>query len=94
MEIDLEATKNEWLNTAGPFHIRRLGEHYGVFNDLFGKYAYFTPRVQLDIKVSPQQNLQSQKTSVYSLSSSTMMRRAQFIMAIESNPPMRKLRPK
>lgn len=50
MEIDLDETKSEWLKTAGPFHIRRIAEHYGIYDDLFGKYAFFTPRVNLDIK--------------------------------------------
>jgi large subunit ribosomal protein L38 len=52
VDINLNEAKNEWLKTAGPFHIRRIAQHYGVFNDLFGKYAYFTPRVNLDIRVS------------------------------------------
>lgn len=37
------------MNTAGPFHIRTVADHYGVFEHLFGKYAFFTPRVGLDI---------------------------------------------
>jgi large subunit ribosomal protein L38 len=44
----LKEVKEEWLKTAGPLHIRRVAEHYGVYNDLFGD-AYFTPRVQLDV---------------------------------------------
>lgn len=51
MEINLDEAKNDWLKTAGPFHIRKIAEHYGVFEHLFGKYAFFTPRVTMDIKV-------------------------------------------
>lgn len=50
MAINLEETKQEWLKTAGPFHIRKIADHYGVFEHLFGKYAFFTPRINLDIK--------------------------------------------
>lgn len=50
VEINLEETKQEWLRTAGPFHIRSIAEHYGIFEHLFGKHAYFTPRINLDIK--------------------------------------------
>lgn len=48
----MKETASIWLNTAGPFHIRRIAEHYGVFNDLFGKNAFFTPRVSLEVKAS------------------------------------------
>jgi hypothetical protein len=37
------------MKTAGPFHIRRVAEHYGVYDDLFGD-AYFIPRVMLDVR--------------------------------------------
>ena len=50
MHVDLNQVKQDWLNTNGPFRIRKLAEHFGVFEHLFGKYAYFTPRVFLDIK--------------------------------------------
>lgn len=51
MEVNLDEVKVDWFKTAGPFHIRKIAEHYGVYEDLFGKYAYFVPRVFLDIKV-------------------------------------------
>jgi len=50
LEINLEEVKNDWSKTSGPFHIRKIAEHYGVFEHLFGRYAQFTPRVRLDIK--------------------------------------------
>jgi large subunit ribosomal protein L38 len=48
VQIPLKEVKEEWLKTGGPFHIRRVAEHYGVYDDLFGD-AYFTPRVMLDV---------------------------------------------
>lgn len=48
LEVSLKEVKEQWLKTAGPFHIRRVAEHYGVYDDLFGD-AYFIPRVMLDV---------------------------------------------
>lgn len=48
LEVSLKDVREEWLKTAGPFHIRRVAEHYGVYDDLFGD-AYFIPRVKLDV---------------------------------------------
>jgi large subunit ribosomal protein L38 len=48
VQVPLKEVKEEWLKTAGPLHIRRVAEHYGVYDDLFGD-AFFTPRVKLDI---------------------------------------------
>jgi large subunit ribosomal protein L38 len=50
VSIDLSEVKKEWLKTSGPYHIRDVADHYGIFNDLFGKFAYFVPRVGLNIK--------------------------------------------
>lgn len=52
VEINLDEVKEDWLRTAGPFHIRKIAEHYGVFEHLFGKHAFFTPRVCMEIRVS------------------------------------------
>lgn len=49
MKIDLEQVRADWVKTSGPFHIKRIAEHYGVFEHLFGA-AYFVPRVALDIQ--------------------------------------------
>lgn len=43
--------KKDWLKTSGPFHVKRLAEHYGVFEHLFGS-AYFVPRINLQITFS------------------------------------------
>lgn len=48
----MDEVKKEWLNTAGPLHIRKIAEHYGVYEHLFGPHAYFVPRVALNIKFS------------------------------------------
>lgn len=52
MLIDLDQVKSEWIMTNGQYHIRNLANHYGVFEHLFGKYAYFSPRVPMTIKVA------------------------------------------
>lgn len=46
--ISLERVQRTWEETAGPFHVRRLADHYGVFRDLFPK-AYFLPQVPLRV---------------------------------------------
>jgi large subunit ribosomal protein L38 len=50
VEANLDEIKSDWLKTAGPFHIRKIADHYGIYNDLFGKFAYFVPRVHMNIK--------------------------------------------
>ncbi|XP_071443795.1 large ribosomal subunit protein mL38 isoform X2 [Hetaerina americana] len=47
--VPLEEVKKVWNETVGPSHIRRVAEHYGIFEHLFGD-AYFIPVVPLDIK--------------------------------------------
>ncbi|XP_018576747.1 39S ribosomal protein L38, mitochondrial [Anoplophora glabripennis] len=46
--IDLDEVKQEWNKTAGPYHIKQIADHYGIFEHLFGD-AYFYPRVPLNI---------------------------------------------
>jgi hypothetical protein len=96
VDIDLDATKSEWLKTAGPFHIRRIAEHYGVFEDLFGKYAYFTPRINLDIKVSNRNESAEQflMNFLQFLSSPTATSYAQCTTETASSPPMQRTRQK
>lgn len=48
--INLEQAKQDWIETCGPFHLKKIADHYKVFEHLFGQ-AYFTPRVQLNVKV-------------------------------------------
>ncbi|KAL0178997.1 hypothetical protein M9458_024439, partial [Cirrhinus mrigala] len=40
--------KTQWEQTNGPYHIKRLAEHYGIYKDLF-PMAYFVPRVMLRV---------------------------------------------
>ncbi|XP_030754113.1 39S ribosomal protein L38, mitochondrial [Sitophilus oryzae] len=48
LKIDIEKSYNDWLETTGPYHIRRIAEHYGIFEHLFGD-AYFNAWVPLNI---------------------------------------------
>lgn len=50
VQIDLSTVKDDWIKTGGPFHVRKVAEHYKIYEHLFGKHAFFTPRVSLDIK--------------------------------------------
>ncbi|XP_050070016.1 39S ribosomal protein L38, mitochondrial [Anopheles maculipalpis] len=50
LEVDLEQVRDDWLKTSGPFHVKRIAEHYGVFEHLFGRSAYFVPRIELNIQ--------------------------------------------
>ncbi|XP_019721177.1 large ribosomal subunit protein mL38 [Hippocampus comes] len=47
-KISLDRVQETWEKSSGPFHIRRLADHYGVFRDLFPK-AYFHPQIPLRI---------------------------------------------
>lgn len=49
VKVDTNTVHQEWLKTSGPLHIRRIAEHYKIFEHLFGD-AYFVPRVSLDIR--------------------------------------------
>lgn len=46
--VDLEEYYREWLHTTGQQHIKKIADHYGVFEHLFGD-AYFYPRVHLNV---------------------------------------------
>ncbi|XP_038591378.1 39S ribosomal protein L38, mitochondrial [Micropterus salmoides] len=48
LKIPLDRVQETWEKSSGPFHIKRLAEHYGVFKDLF-PMAYFLPQVSLHI---------------------------------------------
>lgn len=51
MNVDEEQVKNDWLESEGQFQIKTIAQFYGVYEHLFG-FAYFLPRIQLDIKVN------------------------------------------
>ncbi|KAG9350366.1 hypothetical protein JZ751_026721 [Albula glossodonta] len=46
--IPLEQVKAEWERTNGPYQLKRLADHYGIYQDLFPG-AFFVPRVMLRI---------------------------------------------
>lgn len=46
----MDEVKRDWFKTSGPFQARDIADHYGIFNDLFGKFAFFVPRIHLSIK--------------------------------------------
>lgn len=48
VKIPLDRVQDAWAKSSGPFQIKRLADHYGVFTDLFHK-AYFLPQVPLHI---------------------------------------------
>lgn len=48
MTINLDETKRDHLKTEGSEHLKKIADHYGVFEHLFGD-AYFLPRVPLNI---------------------------------------------
>ncbi|KAL4648072.1 39S ribosomal protein L38, mitochondrial-like [Arapaima gigas] len=47
-KIPLEQVKAEWERTSGPFQLRNMATHYGVYRDLFPG-AFFIPRVMLRV---------------------------------------------
>ncbi|KAL2101849.1 hypothetical protein ACEWY4_003610 [Coilia grayii] len=51
LQVPLERVRAEWERTSGPYHIRRLAEHYGIYRDLFPS-AFFVPRVMMRVQYS------------------------------------------
>lgn len=47
-KIPLDRVQDAWAKSSGPFQIKRLADHYGIFTDLF-HMAYFLPQVPLSI---------------------------------------------
>ncbi|XP_061665768.1 39S ribosomal protein L38, mitochondrial isoform X2 [Syngnathoides biaculeatus] len=48
-KISANRVQEIWEKSSGPFHIKRLADHYGVFSDLF-PMAYFLPQIPLRIR--------------------------------------------
>ncbi|XP_029312792.1 large ribosomal subunit protein mL38 isoform X2 [Cottoperca gobio] len=48
LKLSLDHVQEIWEKTSGPFHIKKMAEHYGVFRDLF-PMAHFLPQVPLRI---------------------------------------------
>lgn len=53
--LNLEEARNVWLETTSPDDIRKIADHYNIFQDLFGN-AFFFPVVQLDISYNIDDN--------------------------------------
>ncbi|RZC35233.1 39S ribosomal protein L38, mitochondrial, partial [Asbolus verrucosus] len=51
LKIDLEEANKEWLKTSGFYHIKKIADHYGVYEHLFGD-AYFLPIVPVSVYFS------------------------------------------
>lgn len=49
LEVDLSEVRNEWLKTQGPLHKKKIAEHYGVFEHLYGE-GYFIPYTNLEVQ--------------------------------------------
>ncbi|XP_056153150.1 39S ribosomal protein L38, mitochondrial [Lampris incognitus] len=50
-KINLDRVQEIWEKSNGPFQIKRLADHYGVFRDLF-PVAYFLPQVTIRVNYS------------------------------------------
>ncbi len=48
VDLSLDDSYDEWQRTSGPKFVKRIAEHYGVFEHLFGD-AYFYPVTPLRI---------------------------------------------
>lgn len=53
--LNLEEVRKIWLETTSPYNIRRIADHYSIFQDLFGN-AFFFPIVPLEINYSTDNN--------------------------------------
>uniref|UniRef100_A0A336MQ47 Large ribosomal subunit protein mL38 n=1 Tax=Culicoides sonorensis TaxID=179676 RepID=A0A336MQ47_CULSO len=49
LQIDMDQVHEDWLKNNGPLQIKRIAEHYKIFEHLFGD-AYFVPRVDMQIR--------------------------------------------
>ncbi|XP_024913698.1 large ribosomal subunit protein mL38 isoform X2 [Cynoglossus semilaevis] len=56
-KISLDRVQETWEKTCGPYHIKRLAEHYGVFRDLFPR-AFFAPQVPLRVSYNQDSSVQ------------------------------------
>lgn len=48
LEIDLEQSRKDWLETLGPLHKKQIADHYGIFEHLYGE-GFFIPHLNLEI---------------------------------------------
>lgn len=52
LKVPLERVQQTWEQTSAPFHVKRLAEHYGVYQHLFPN-AVFLPMVPLKVCYGP-----------------------------------------
>ncbi|XP_043522800.1 39S ribosomal protein L38, mitochondrial isoform X1 [Frieseomelitta varia] len=55
LPLNLEEVRKIWLETISPYNIRRIADHYSIFQDLFGN-AFFFPIIPLEINYSINNN--------------------------------------
>lgn len=48
LRIDLEESKNVWLQTVGPKQKKQIADHYSIFEHLYGE-GYFIPYLNLEV---------------------------------------------
>ena len=41
VKVELKDVKEKWLREQGPYHIRSITEHYGIYSDLFGTAFFY-----------------------------------------------------
>ncbi|XP_023224273.1 39S ribosomal protein L38, mitochondrial-like [Centruroides sculpturatus] len=58
LKISLDEVREEWKKSVGPSQIKKLAEHYGIYNDLF-EYGYFIPHVVMNIAFEYDDDLQT-----------------------------------
>ncbi|CAD1470413.1 unnamed protein product [Heterotrigona itama] len=51
LSLNLEEARKIWLETTGPYNVRKIADHYGIYQDLFGN-AFFFPAIHLDVNYS------------------------------------------
>ncbi|XP_053702900.1 39S ribosomal protein L38, mitochondrial [Synchiropus splendidus] len=56
-KIPLDRVQESWESSCGPYHIKKLADHYGVFRDLFPQ-AFFLPQIPLQIHYSQEPSSQ------------------------------------
>lgn len=55
VNVDTDRVKRDWFESEGQFQIKSIAQYYGIYEHLFG-YAYFVPKINLDIKVKRRQS--------------------------------------
>lgn len=96
MVANVDEVHADWLKSEGQAHIKTVATHYGIYEHLFG-YAYFVPRIPLDIKVEIRYRFETNAMRsiwfVFFFSSKSMkIHSRQFTLGIHSSRNMPKMR--